>query len=334
MEKANRALAAALFLALLCGLLFLCSRVLMRKSLYGAWDMTNKIAGFYNEPEDEFDVLFFGGSHAYASFSPLELWHETGVKSYVFATQQQPMWATYHYILEALKTQSPSLIVLEVQTMTLTEDYAEPSVVHSCLDDLPFSANKLALIGVSAAGTDRLEYLFPLVKYHERWSELRDCDFTFRRADARDPYKGYVLLPETGFVPTRYEAPAYEVLPHQKSLDYLMKIVSLCRDRDIDLWLVKTPSNPEPEQQAVFRALERELAPEGLSLNDFSRDPDAFGLVLETDYYDQHHLNGVGARKFTDVFAALLTERCPALRTDPDDPRWQADYAAYIQAIG
>lgn len=296
--------------------------------------MTNKIAGFYNEPAGEFDVMFFGSSHVYASFSPLELWHETGVKSYVFATQQQPMWATYHYILEALKTQSPSLIVVEMQGMTQAENFAEPAVVHSYLDDLPLSRNKLALIRASDAGDDLPEYLFPLIRYHARWNELTPSDFTFRRSAAHDPYKGYVLLPDTGFVPTRYDAPVYEVLLHQKSWDYLLKIAELCRERDIELWLVKAPSNPEPEQQAVFSSLETALAREGLALDDFSRNPDALGLNLQTDYYDQHHLNAVGAKKFTHRFAEILSDRYPALRTDPDDPRWQADYEAYAAAIG
>lgn len=51
--------------------------------------------------------MFFGPSHAYAAFSPLAIWEETGIRSYVFATQQQPLWATYTYIKEALKKQSP-----------------------------------------------------------------------------------------------------------------------------------------------------------------------------------------------------------------------------------
>ena len=72
--------------------------IFARKSLEGPWDMTNKIGGFYNEPRGEFTAMFFGSSHIYASLSPLELWHETGVKSYVFATQLQPMWATYTYL--------------------------------------------------------------------------------------------------------------------------------------------------------------------------------------------------------------------------------------------
>ena len=60
-----------LFLALLGLCLVPVSRVMARKSLEGAWDMTNKVGGFYNEEEDQFEVMFFGPSHAYAAFSPL-----------------------------------------------------------------------------------------------------------------------------------------------------------------------------------------------------------------------------------------------------------------------
>ena len=100
------------FLLLLALILVPVQRVMARKSLSGTWDMTNKVAGFYNEEEDQFEVMFFGPSHAYAAFSPLAIWEETGIRSYVFATQQQPLWATHTYIKEALKKQSPALIVV------------------------------------------------------------------------------------------------------------------------------------------------------------------------------------------------------------------------------
>ena len=38
--------------------------VFARKSLEKPWDMTNKISGFYHEPENEFSVMYFGSSHA------------------------------------------------------------------------------------------------------------------------------------------------------------------------------------------------------------------------------------------------------------------------------
>lgn len=327
-RTAKQILSVLLFAALVLALLFLCDRIFLRKSLLGAWDMTNKIGGFYNEPEDEFEVMFFGSSHAYAAFSPLELWHETGIKSYVFATQQQPMWATYHYILEALKTQSPRLIVLEVQMMIQTEPYAEPSVVHSYLDDLPMSLNKLSLIRVSGEGADRLEYLLPLIRYHDRWSELSSYDFTLRRT-LHDPYKGYVMLRNTGFIPTLPDPPAFSSPVQEKSLAYLTSILDLCAERGIDVWLVETPSNPDAEHAAIFLSLADILAEKGISFDDFNSIYASIPLDLATDFYDQHHLNAQGAIRFTDYFASILTERYPALSADPEDSEWAAAYAQY-----
>lgn len=325
---AKRALSVLLFLLLLAVLLGFLNRVFIRKSLTPPWDMTNKISGFYNEPPEEFPVMFFGSSHAYASISPLELWHETGIKSYVFATQQQPMWATAAYIRDALKTQSPSVIVVEVQMMTEQAEYSEAGVVHSYLDDMPLSCNKLRLIGQSAAGTDRLPYLLPLLRYHDRWKELTEADFTLRRSALLDPYKGYVLLPGTGFVPGRFP-PAGSGGIAGKSWQALMEVWDICRSRGIDLWLIKAPSNPDGVQAAQFLSLAGMLSAQGLALEDFNGQYDALGLDLAADFYDQHHLNAAGAIKFTDAFAALLAERYPGLEKSPDDPQWAADYEQY-----
>ena len=145
---------ALAFLALLTLILIPLSRLLARKSLALPWNTTTKISGFYNEEQNQFEVMFFGSSHAYAAFSPLELWEETGVKSYVFATQQQPLWATYTYIKEALKTQSPSLVVVECRMAFGDQEYYNEKdtfpVTFSYMDDLPLTWNKVELAMESA----------------------------------------------------------------------------------------------------------------------------------------------------------------------------------------
>lgn len=77
-------------------------------------DLTAKIKGFYALEDNTMDVLFMGTSHTYYGFNPSILYKETGLSSYVFAGECQPISVTYHYLVEALKTQSPSLVVLDV----------------------------------------------------------------------------------------------------------------------------------------------------------------------------------------------------------------------------
>ena len=327
------------FLALLGLILYPVQRVMARKSLSGAWDMTNKVGGFYNEEPDQFEVMFFGPSHAYAAFSPLVIWEETGVKSYVFATQQQPIWATYTYIKEALKTQSPSLIVVECRMAFGDKDYYmegdDKGVTFSYMDDIPLSWNKAELAWLSAPDLEgRLSALFNFMMYHDRWSKLSRSDLTFRRDRLRDPYKGFVMLPPQQAPQPR---PASETVVRtapllEKNQYWLEKIIRLCREEGIELWLVKSPSNLELEEKAMLNTVEATAARYGVPFHDFNQDYGAIGLD-ETMFFDAHHLDALGASRFTRWFAAVLTTAHPDLVPDWEAPDWTADLAVYRAAL-
>lgn len=331
-------LSAVIFLVILALLLAPLQQLFARKSLEGVWDMTNKIGGFYNEPENEFDVMFFGSSHAYAAISPLRLWEDTGIKSYVLATQQQPVWATYTYLKEALKTQSPKLVVLECQMALSDEDYHEEGVTYSYMDDLRFSWDKVKLAWHSAPDmAGRVELLWNFIKYHGRWSELTEEDYAFDRESLRDPYKGYVTLwntpdprprPNTDGITER--APLTE-----KNEYWLRKIIDLCEEEHVELWMIKSPSNVTQEEQPRLNTVEDIAAERGVNFHDFNADYEAIGLS-EDVFFDEHHLDSLGAARFTDYFAAYLTEHAQ-LPANPDDAAWSADAADYeerLQSMG
>ena len=326
---------ALAFLALLTLILIPLSRLLARKSLALPWNTTTKISGFYNEEQNQFEVMFFGSSHAYAAFSPLELWEETGVKSYVFATQQQPLWATYTYIKEALKTQSPSLVVVECRMAFGDQEYYDEGVNFSYMDDIPLSWNKAELALRSVPDTEgRLALLFNFMMYHDRWNDLHRQDFTFRRSQARDPYKGYVMLPpkKEPWPRPDVEAVAGQTPLLEKNRYWLEEIVRLCQEEGVALWLVKTPSNLEPEEKALLNSVEDAAARLGVPFHDFNEDYAAIGLS-EDMFHDDHHLDDFGASRFTRFFARALTEGWPELRADWEDPAWTADMAVYQEEL-
>ena len=144
MKKRRILLRFAALLLLFCLGLLLLSGILIRKDLDKPFDMTTKLAGFFNEPADEFDLLFFGTSHMYTSVAPPLLWEETGLKSYVLASQSQPIWATYYYIREALRSQTPKCVVLELH-MFCQQMYYDEGAVHSAIDHFPFGRNKIEM---------------------------------------------------------------------------------------------------------------------------------------------------------------------------------------------
>lgn len=330
------------FLVLLGLILCPVQRVMARKSLEGAWDMTNKVGGFYNEEEDQFQVMFFGPSHAYAAFSPLVIWEETGVKSYVFATQQQPVWATYTYIKEALKTQSPALIVLECRMAWGDREYyiegnegKDIGITYSYMDELPLSRNKVELAMESAPDWEnRFGTLFNFMMYHGRWNDLRPEDFTFDRSRARDPYKGFVMLepqetpqPRPDVKGITGTAPLLE-----KNQYWLEEIIKLCRAEGIELWIVKSPSNLEPEEKPLLNTVKATAERYGIPFHDFNEDYTDIGLD-ETMFYDAHHLDALGAGKFSRYFASVMAAARPNLKAEPDDPVWAADLETYQTAL-
>ena len=326
------------FLVLLGLILYPVQKVMARKSLDRPWDMTNKVGGFYNE-EDRFEVMYFGPSHAYAAFSPLAIWEETGVKSYVLATQQQPMWATYTYVKEALKTQSPALVVVEFRMAFSDQEYfAEKDTIpvsYAYMDDLALSWDKVKLAGQSAPDWEsRFGLLFNFMMYHSRWKEMHRSDFTFRRSQVRDPYKGFVMLaPQETPQPRPPIATVGGSTPLlEKNQYWLEEIIKLCQEKGVELWLIKTPCNLELEEKPMLNTVKATAERYNVPFHDFNEDYYSMGLTQDM-FYDAHHLDALGADRFSRYFAGVLAVARPNLETDPDNVAWAADLEEYKAAL-
>lgn len=314
-------------------LVFLClfssaDTLLSRKDTEGWWNVTAKIDGFYNSPENEYDVMYFGSSNAYCSFNPLVVWKKTGVKSYVFATQQQPVWATYHYMVDAMKTQELDLAVVDVLMFSKNDEYYDDGVNYTFCDNMPFSKNKLELIKASVPDGKRFALACRLMKYHSRWNELKEVDFSYKKDEMYDYSKGFYML-ETSYdkavaqdlSDVKDEAPLAE-----KNLKYLNKIIDLCKEKDVELMLVKTPSNATTEEKKYYNTVERIAKEKGVTFVDYNMHYDEINFDFKKDFYDDSHLNIYGAEKFTEYFVKT-TEYFDGKKLEDCD--WQSEWEEY-----
>ena len=300
-----------IFLGIFLLLFVRVSDILEFKSLAPPWNMTLKVGGFYNEPKDSMDVMFFGSSHMYCSIDPALFQEETGLTSYVFATQSQPLWITYHYIREALKRQSPHTIFLEIHMASFLEEYEDEGTNYSAIDPIPFSLNKLEMIRASVPSGQRHEYVFNIIKYHSRYNELTPQDYDLSFKKETDPERGYVRLTQAASdedwdrVYRSVDHVAASASPGEKNLFYLRKIIELAREENLRLILFKAPSNPTEEEQMIYRYVADLCRQEGLEFGNFNSDAhmQAIGLDTETDFYDRRHLNTSGVAKFVPYFA-------------------------------
>ncbi len=330
MKTAKKIILPIVFVTIFLMLFSVCDRVLLRKETKGWWNVTAKIDGFYNSPKNEYDVIFFGSSNAYCSFNPLVIWKETGVKSYVFATQQQPIWATYYYMKDAFKRQSPDLAVVDCLMLSKNEEYYDDGVNYTFCDNMPFSWDKVNLARVSAKKGDRLGLILRFVKYHSRFAEIKKEDFEYRKKNMRDYSKGYYVLTSTKSdvkrVDTKNVTDRKELFP--KNRLYLEKIIELCKNRNIKLLLVKTPSNSTEEEKAYYNEVERIAKDNDVEFVDYNILYEEIGLDLTEDFFDDGHLNTKGAEKFSTYFVQNTDYFNGKFSGNSD---WQTDYEKYVK---
>jgi hypothetical protein len=288
------------------------SDLVMHKQIEGRWNMTAKVVGFYNEEPDSFDVLFFGSSHMYCSVDPAVFYEETGLNSYVFATQQQPLWITYHYMVEALKTQRPELLVVETHMAVQEEDYMDEATNHTAIDPIPMSKNKLDMIFASVPKGERRFYIFNIMKYHGRWEYLEKEDFVRAYEKTTDPDKGYVRLSEVSddVVWEDVSSVTESRVGTPKNIEYLHKIMDLAEKENIRLVLFKSPSNATVEEKMFCNGVAEAAAQRGVEFIDFNTREhyEAMGLDIQEDFYDQRHLNETGMKKYVPYFSKFLVE--------------------------
>lgn len=327
----KRAAGVIAFLLIFACLFSAMDRILCRKETEGWWNVTAKIDGFYNSPRNEYDVMYFGSSNTYCSFNPLVVWEKTGVKSYVFATQQQPTWATYHYIVDAMKTQDIKLCVVDVLMFSKAEEYYDDGVNYTFLDNMPFSKNKLELIKASAPSGERFPLACRFMKYHSRWNELKSADFEYDRKEMSDYSKGFYVLPTRfeGAETTNLDDVIGENPLTEKNLYYLNKIIELCRENGVELMLVKTPSNATEEEKKYYNSVERVAKENGVTFVDYNMQYEEIGFNFETDFFDDSHLNVAGAEKFTKYFVENTEYFDGMVRQDED---WKNEWGKYVEA--
>lgn len=297
---------AAAFLLIAATIFVNLDRLLARKSLYGWWNITTKIHGFFNSEQDKYDVIFCGSSHAYCSFNPLVIGEETGLSSYTIATQKQPLWASYYYIKEAIERQHPKLIVLDCFSFSLTSEYADEATNFTFTDDFPFGINKLKMINESVPTfTEKFDLLFKFTKYHSRWSELTEEDFRYHPDTLSDYLYGYCMLTSTDKNLTRTDGTNFVVTPSSdKNELWLSRIIQLCKSKNVELMIVKTPLNEQGGERGYFERAREIAAENGVEFIHFNDFYDEIGLDITTDFFDRAHLNHIGADKFSRYFAA------------------------------
>lgn len=302
-------------------------------------EKSGSLSGFYALPSDSVSALFVGGSHVNAAYIPATLWSEYGIASHNLFSPNQPLWTSFHYIKEALKTQTPDVIVLELFGLTYGFSYSAPAAIDADNAEAGFhmrlSPNFYAMAAASSVFGVESEP-FPdylnLVRYHYRWKTLSAGDFAPLLAE-HDVMRGYELLVNVeSFEDVDFTETAQTFEPYVGARIYLERIRRLAESEGVPLVLSISPYAPNETERGIF-AWARQYAEEnGLRLLNYNgADGARIGIDRSRDLADVGHTNYGGALKVTRDIGEYLKENYPLRGAGdiPDAARRDADAAVF-----
>jgi hypothetical protein len=285
---------------------------------------------YYTLPEQTVDVLFVGSSHVYRNINPAVMFREEGIAGYDLGSASQPIWNSYYYIEEALKTQSPKVIVLDCYRIDLKEDYFSAATTIKATTGMHLSGTFIQAVNASVDDPkDRIDYYLKFPWYHARYGELSREDFKANYDD--DYYRfflGYMPLYQivTEEIPSDVTKVTEKGTFSEKTQLYLDKIVALAEENDIPLLFVLTPfCERAEEKQPFYNTLADYAAKNDVPFLNCNILYDEIGMDGASDFSTKNHLSYSGAEKCSLYLASYLKENYALEdhRGDSAYQRWQ-----------
>ena len=293
--------------------------VLTPKYDYGICAMMN----LYSQPENSVDVLVVGTSLAYAGVNTNVLWQEYGIASYDLCSAEQPFWVSYYQIKEALKTQSPKIILLDAKPAIYTQDYSKRGRTILSTYGIRGLDNRIgAIMACVESPQDAWDYILGLPQVHSNYSKVTADDFQFPpdNGGRGSSWKGYIESDEI----ESHQRPSVTWNSVKRNLNdreekYARMIFELAQEEGIEMWLIGFPNPDYANDHMYYNALwavAEEYGVEGINYND----PDMrYGLRYSSDFADWQHLNVKGSITLSRRLASDLKENVelPDHRGDP-----------------
>ena len=249
---------------------------------YGMGEM--KANGILAEPADTIQVVMVGDSECALAFAPNVIEEHSGIRSYNCGTTGQYLYESYRYLRQAFEGQSPKVVILETNT-----------IYQECeLKNYLFS---------------KVEILVPLMRYHDRWKDMRVEDFGPVEYTWTDDLKGYMYYTDVEPAPNpEYMIPAADVRGIARwNRQCLKDIQNLCQENGAQLILISSPSAKNwsyPNHNGIA-ALAAEM---GLTYVDMNLMNDQLQIDWQVDTKDAgDHMNWDGAQKVSKWLAGYLS---------------------------
>ncbi|MCR5792755.1 MAG: DUF1574 domain-containing protein [Lachnospiraceae bacterium] len=296
-------------------------------------DGINDLNAFYRLEEDSVDLLVLGSSHAFENINTGTLWDQYGIAAYNLCGSVQPMWNTYYYLKEALKYQTPKLIILEGYCTVCSAQYSDDSRIIKNNFGLRWSKDKIASMMVSAPKERWKDFFLEYSQYHNRYKELAKEDFLKNQGNnIFKDWKGFGLNLQT--TPSKFtdvSGITEKKALSEKTEKYYRKTIELAKEKSIPIIVIITPYTGCSTEHQMLLNSAGDIAKEySVPFFNYNGKQDEMGIDSERDIADLDHLNYRGSEKFTKYLGKQIANKyqLPDRRGEDLYNSWQrsADY--------
>lgn len=318
MEKVKKILRIIVFLSLFIVIFYFIGLLFLPVGTFKEWFQLFTVKEFYNEEKNTLDVIYVGNSMIYTAISPMEIYSQTGITGYDFSTQGQTINSTYYYIKEACRYQNPKLIFVEAGEMFSDLSLTPENDVRKAIDPIRFSKNKWEMINdetYNLSNFDKLTCIFPILRYHSRWSMLDEADFRKFYSDDTYTYKGFLLNHSVEKYDDKKgknkkmnadKGNNIQNIINQDVNNKLDQIIDFCKEKNICLIIAKLPEPIfwDENKSEIVRNFSEE---KNIKFIDFNY-LEEIDIDWKEDTFDKgNHLNIKGAEKVSKYIGEYLT---------------------------
>lgn len=336
MKTKIQSMAKFLLLILLLVLMLIC----LNSVFIGKSD-NQHMSKIVHAPDGTYDVLLVGSSHMQHAIQPAQLFGEQGIASCNISTPVQSIPTSYHLLREMIARHDPEVVILDLYAISFQQKLHSPHRLHQAIDFFPLSKRKIEAVR-DLVTENRNEFYFPFILYHNRWKELTRVDYLMYQ----HTNEAFQLLEGLEV----FDIP-FEPLPENQTaeipeipLNYLEKIVSLCRETDTQLLLTVIPYRADKQtleglsndyHQQLYNTVTYLAQEWGVTYFNALYHLDELEFDFTTDMLEYSHVNTSGSVKVSKFYGAYLREHfdIPDRSQDPDYAHWYDDYNLYLQQL-
>jgi len=286
-------------------------------------------------PHGSLDVLFLGSSLVHANVNPTVLWGATGIRAYCLSGSEQSLPTTRSYLREALRTQEPKVVVLDLHMFSLDNASLSENQKRSNFTMMPLGIGKVEAVAEGSPAQEWTRYFIPLEQFHTRWDEVSRMDFNpYKwRYKSDNLFLGYRVVKRVEPQQLSFERRALDERLYTQNHHVVSEIIELAEQADAKVLLIVGPSSRVSLHDDWTGRLRQELAigyPDVGILETQLHTVD-MGVDRTRDYYDQWHLNARGAEKYSVWIGTQIAEMygLPRERSSQLDDVWRTELARY-----